>query len=108
MLRKNWLLFVILLSLSITGCSTFGGTHASYEVVIPNDVSKMDLGEDSLINEYLGIVQDIRWRLWANQVRFNCTLITEEDYLATKIKYTAFLRKYYLLLETLTESNKSI
>lgn len=108
MLRKNWLSFVILLFLSTVSCRTLPETLEFYKVVIPNDISKMSLTEDAVINEYLGVVQDIRWRLWANQVRFNCELITEEEYLADKIKYTAFLRKYYLLMETLTETNKSI
>lgn len=63
--------YIILLISSLAGCKT---------IELPADVEKMTLSGDYLSDTAVLIIQDIRWRLWANNARYVIGEISRKEY----------------------------
>ena len=84
MQKRLLLLFVI--SIIVLSCRT------TYQ--LPADLDKPVLVNDSNINEPVLIIQDIRWRIWANEARYICGQINKREYEKQKEKLFNVLDKF--------------
>ncbi len=81
MLKKLLLIFVI--SITLWSCRT------TYQ--LPADIEAPTLLNDSAVNEPVLIIQDIRWRIWANESRYICGEISKREYAKQKEKLFGIL-----------------
>lgn len=75
MMKKLKTLLILLLAVSVLGCKTI-----TVEPELPDDLAFPSLIGDNYSDIIELVGQDIRWRLWASEVRWILGIITDEEY----------------------------
>lgn len=98
--RTLWLIFVMLITaFSLAGCCSNPVVVEPEAPVFPPKPERVILVEDSNVNEYRLMVQDIRWMMWASFVEWKTGIIDQETYDADIERLQGVLDKYDSIFE---------
>lgn len=86
-MRKLRLLFLVSLIVLLMACETTTPTSPTF----PNELAPPSLTGDTNSDIIILLVQDIKWRLWAAEVKWISGEISEDEYLKRTSRLLAIL-----------------